>query len=124
MLNDTLPPTLFDPVDEDAPRVRATDPVTSHQAADATRKSRAGSRDAVLAALLRDGALADHELVLAVQSDATWNGGRMYSPSRIRTARSELVERGLVEDAGFTRKTVSGLDAIVWRAVDDEEAPF
>lgn len=121
MIDTSLPPTLFD---DDSPRVRATDPITSHLAADATKKSRPGSRDAVLAALHRDGPLADHELVLAIQADATWNGGRMYSPSRIRTARSELVELGLVEEAGYTRKTVSGLDAMVWRAVDDEEAPF
>lgn len=105
-----VPPILPD----DSPRVRASDPVTSHRAADATRKSRSGSRDAVLKALHQDGPLADHELVLAVQTDATWNLTRMYSPSRIRTARAELVELGLVTQAGFTRKTVSGLDAIVW----------
>lgn len=98
----------------DSPRVRLTDPPTSHRAADATAKSRPGSQKAVLDALHRDGPLADHELVLAVQADATWNGARMYSPSRIRTARAELVEAGLVQDAGFTRSTVSGLDAIVW----------
>lgn len=117
MLSDTLHPALFTTFDEDSPRVRESDPVTSHQAADATKKSRSGSRDAVLAALHRDGPLADHELVLAIQADATWNGSRMYSPSRIRTARAELTEAGLVQEAGYTRKTVSGLPAIVWEVV-------
>lgn len=114
MLSDTISPQVLSIFDEDSPRVRKSDPVTSHRAADETRKSVSGSRDAVLAALHRDGALADHELVLAVQADATWNGSRMYSPSRIRTARAELVEAGLVQATTYTRKTVSGLDAIVW----------
>lgn len=35
----------------------------------------------------------------------------------VRPRRLELVEAGLVEDSGICRKTPSGHDAIVWRAI-------
>lgn len=102
---------------DDAPRVRRTDPVTSSIAADATAKKLAGSQQAVLTAL-RERPMADHELVTAVQADAEWGKTRIYSPSRIRSARSELAEKGLVRKANFTRPTISNLPADVWEVAE------
>lgn len=109
-----LPPQIFP---DDSPRVRHTHPLTSHIAADATAKSLSGSQEVVLKAL-RERAMADHELVTAVQSDAEWNRTRMYSPSRIRSARSELAEKSLVRKANFTRPTLANHPADVWEVVE------
>ena len=43
------------------------------------------------------------------------------NPSTLRPRRIELVNAGLVEDSGETRKTRSGRQAVVWRAVPAKE---
>ena len=90
-------------IGDDSPRARRTDPTTSHEAADGNNV--VDSRDWVFE-LLQHGSLADHELV--AQSINTW------SASRIRTARHELVEDGLVEFAGIYRLTATKRRAQVW----------
>lgn len=82
-----------------APLARATDPITSDEAAETVDV--AGSQARVLDLLDRFGPLADFELVAA--ADMFASDGFDYSPQRLRTARHELVEQGLVEDAGFYR---------------------
>ena len=94
-------------MDGDSPRARLTDPVTSHEAADSTAGSVKESQSWVFTLLDHFGPLADHELV--EHSINTW------SPSRIRTARHELVELGAVTDAGFYRFTPAGRRAKVWQ---------
>lgn len=87
----------------DSPRVRKSDPVTSHQAADAS--NRADSKKAVLTALRVHKHLAAFELE-AVLPD--------WSPSRIRTALTELAEEGLVVRSDRTRLTRYNKPAHVW----------
>ena len=83
---------------------RNTDPDTSHDAAASTDTF--GSRADVLHLLYWEGPQADHEMVAAI----TW-----FTPSRVRTARHELTEQGLVEDTGIYRLTPSGRRAKVWQ---------
>lgn len=93
------------------PRSRSTDPTTSVDAgrcADLT-----ASQQEVLALFeVEDRPLADHELVAAAQD---W--GSRFTPQRIRSARAELAEDGLVELLEDEyRETSTGHNARVWRA--------
>ena len=75
-------------LDGASPRSRATDPVTS---VDAGRKANVeGSRDAVLSFLRTGGEWTLEDIEIAFRSDR-------WSPSRIRSAVSELEAAGLVE---------------------------
>ena len=89
---------------------RVTDPFTSHHAADTISKdAREASERFVLDVLADRGPLTD-EMILHV---ATMNA-EPWSPSRIRTARKQLVDKGLVEDSGIKARTDSGRLAIEW----------
>lgn len=88
---------------DDSPRVRKSDALTSHLAADSS--NRADSKQAVLTALRVHKHLAAFELE-AVLPD--------WSPSRIRTALTELAEEGLVVRTDRTRSTRFGRAAHVW----------
>ena len=83
---------------------RRTDHVTAHEAADTTDP--AASRRFVMFALYEHGTLAQFELERLATG--------LWSPSRVRTAVSELVERGLVKFTGIYRLTPSGRRAQVW----------
>lgn len=86
-------------------RSRTTDPETSVDAGNAV--SGAESQRAVYAQLCGvDFGLADFELEQRL-------AGR-FSPERIRTARHELTEAGLVESLGIYRLTRAGRRAQVW----------
>lgn len=93
---------------------RATDPDTSHDAA----------------ASISEGALRDSQRF--VWQILKWNGPRsdtgisglslaQYSDSRLRTARCELVRKGLVRDSGRRERTPSGRWAAIWELVPSEE---
>lgn len=86
---------------------RRTDPITSHEAAD--KANLFGSRTWVMLTLLEHGPLAPFELEAAA--------GKLWSPSRIRTALSELSKAGLVEQSGIYRLTRSRFRAQVWQVV-------
>lgn len=90
-------------LEDDSPRVRRTDPETAHEAADSNDVH--GSQVAVTLTLASNGPLADHELVARIP---------FYSPSRVRTARHELLIDGLVTDAGYYHLTATGRRATVW----------
>jgi len=87
-------------------RVRTSDPQTSFDAAESNDIH--GSQVSVLLTLSFSGPLADHELVERIAD---------YSPSRIRTARSELVDMGMVEFTGFYRLTAGNRRTQVWQVV-------
>lgn len=108
---------LFDlSVGFESPNVRRTDPTTSHVAADSVQSKSALSRDFVLYLLREVGPSADHELVDAAELLAARKPNTpRFSPSRIRTARHELTEDGLVCDTGYYHLTVSGRPAMVWQ---------
>lgn len=89
-----------------SPRSRSTDPTTSVDAGRAANLSRS------------------QEMVLEFMSGSgrDWTQGELErwldgSPSRIRSAVSELESRGLVEPTGETRPTRYGRQAQVYRVV-------
>jgi len=109
----TLTPPIHSIFGDDSPRVRRSDPVTSHESADLTNVSK--SIGWVLDAIAR-GPLADHELVLLAA------GLRMpYTPQRLRTARAALVQAGLVEPSGEFKLTQHNRRAIVWQFNDAKD---
>lgn len=111
----TATPTLFDlGVGFDDPRTRRSDPSTSHEAADSNNVP--DSRAQVLAILRMCGPLADHEMVDQYDLLAARIGVH-YTPSRLRSARAELVRDGLVEYTGIDRLTPSKRCAQVWAVV-------
>ncbi len=95
--------------EEPAPRAHArrTDPETSHAAARGILPFI--SQDRVLGALKDLGPMIDEKLCTLLSE--------FHTPSRIRTARKELQEKGLVEDSGMLGKTTRGRNAVIWRAV-------
>ena len=98
---DTRPPIVW----PDKARVRRGDATTSHEAADSN--DTAASRTFVMFALI------EHDMLASFELEQIADG--LWSPSRIRTAVSELVERGLVEFAGVYRLTPAGRRAQVWK---------
>lgn len=91
-------------LNDDTARTRRSDPDTSHVAADSN--DTAASRTWVMFNLIEHGPLAQFELETL--------GAGHWSPSRVRTAVHELVERGLVEETGIYRLTASRRRAMVW----------
>lgn len=96
---------------------RSTDPATSHLAAEKVEPMVGTSKERVLWVARQMYDFADYELIDMFASLAYRGKVRSTSPSRIRTARSELVREGLIQWAGKTRETPLGNDAMVWRAV-------
>lgn len=88
----------------DSPRARKHDPITSQEAADSTAGIVAHSQATVLATLATVGPLTDCEIV-----DWLEYRGEHLSDSRIRSARSELVEKGLVEFSGYYHLRTVGI---------------
>lgn len=99
------------------PRSRTVDPVTSVDAGrDAQLTASQGEVLSMFHARPIDG-FADHELV----EWAEYSGSR-YTPQRIRSARAELAEKGLLEHGeGDYRKTPTGKNARVWTLASKED---
>ncbi len=107
--------TVLDILAGDGPRVRLTDPIPSHEAADSTENVKRDSQLFVLDLLFLHGPLADHEILTKAEDEyKVAPAQRRYSPSRLRTARHELVESGEVREAGFYRLTPARRRAVVW----------
>lgn len=108
--------TIVAPVNGDGPRTRRHDPLTSHLAADSNETTVPESQTFVYDLLWIHGPLADHELVEAAEKDYKANPHAMsWTAQRLRSARAELVERGLVRMvAGESRRTATGRNAHVW----------
>ena len=94
----TLQPALFDDelvpqiFPDDSPRVRRSDPITSHLAADSISKS--GRRDSQQHVLI-DLTLYGRSAAWQIAERAELRNQR-WSPSRLRTALKELEEQGRV----------------------------
>lgn len=104
-------PTLFDVpmIGDDWARVRKTDPVTSHEAADSNNVP--ASHGAVLWALnmAHGRGLAQYQAENILRDE--------LSPSRVRSAFSELEALGKVKRTEEFRLTPSGRRAQVWAVV-------
>ncbi len=102
--------SLVFPPDVDHTLTRQSDPDTSLKASQSiTGEAKEASERFVLHALKSHGPLTD-EMLLHVAAQH----GEHWSPSRIRTARKQLVDKGLVEDSGIKARTDSGRLAIEW----------
>lgn len=90
------------------PNARATDPDTSHRAAQRKRLTVDKDRAAVLSVHAENPkGLTDFELAEIMGRQQTSVGKR----------RGELRDAGYIEDSGFRRPSPSGSSAIVWRLV-------
>ena len=96
----SVPTVLWD----DFPRVRESDPITSHEAADSNNVSR--SHQMVSKLLEQWGAVAQFEAENLLRG--------VLSPSRVRSAFSELEALGRVKRTDEFRPTPSGRRAQVW----------
>lgn len=108
-MSDTLPMVW-----PGSPNARADHPVESHQAADSiTPKKAEASQRAVLEALRSSlTPLTDTEIVHLVNRER-----KLFSESRIRTARKELEEMGRVEQDGTIVPAGARTAHRTWRAV-------
>ena len=100
-------------MDGASPRSRATDPTTSVDAGRSVDLT--GSQAHVLAILEERGPSADFE----IENAADWAALRdpdapRFSPQRLRSARAELVEAGLVLATAAFRTTSSGRRTQIW----------
>lgn len=95
---------------------RVTDPVTSHEARDSISvDALAESQAEVLAILHMHGPQADHDLLTLHELRHGRGLARfLFSGSRLRTARAELVKFGNVVEADGFALTPSGRRAHVW----------
>lgn len=97
--------------DTGGPRHRLNDPLTSQLAAEGSNVT--DSRLAVLL-MLHDRTRTDEEIAADWARLVARTGVVNYSPSRLRTARFELVRLGLVTDTGREGRTSSGRRCGVW----------
>lgn len=94
----------------DSPRVRRTDPSTSHEAADTNDVQKSIG---LVYDILQLEPLADHEIAAVALGR-----GSQFTGQRLRTARAALVERGLVEATGVYRMTMYRRRAQVWQLTE------
>jgi len=101
---------------------RASDPVTSVEAASGTALGHKTVRDAVLAVLDRFGPVTQERLVTRYRVEAQDSNAPWASDSSIRTRCSELVRAGLVERVpNEWGKTSSGHRACLWQTTKLKE---
>ena len=97
---------------DDSPRVRESDPLSSHQAADSiTTWGRNASQEAVLSFLAGQklGPVPAWRIERALQDG--------WSPSRVRTALTELAANGLLRRHSLTGKSARGRKCDEFEAV-------
>jgi len=102
------PPAINSTTTGEAAATRESDPLTSHRAADkAMRKAEASQRE-VLTILREHGPLANFEIeeFHRQRSSAAGLDAPQYAGSRLRSARKELAELGVVEPTGTERPVV------------------
>jgi hypothetical protein len=90
-------------------KARTEDPATSKAAAEALKPGSVLRLRNIVYLFLSKKSMEDGELVARVSVAYP-----EYSPSGVRTRRSELVEIGKVRDSGLRQKLASGSEAIIW----------
>lgn len=102
-------------ITESIPRARATDPGTSHAAADSV--AQVSETQAAILVLLRGTPMCDERLV---QQYRTWEHLENLpkaTDQSIRSRRAELVRKGLVVPAAYQERMTTGRMAQVWEVV-------
>lgn len=100
----------------DTPRARTTDPVTSHEGADASMATRVAIQNHVMKLFEHFGAMTDRELTEHYFASPDHPPADPESP---RKRRSALTADGLLVDTGLTRRSANGRSAVVWRINTD-----
>lgn len=104
-------PSLY--LNDDSPRARRSDALTSHAAADGTTARKTHSHLQIERALEANQPMTAQEIIQYIRVQmAEWT-----SESRVTTAMGELFTLGTVEHAG-ERQNPSGYMATAWRLVD------
>lgn len=98
--------------EDDTARVRAGDPVSSHEAADATQTIVAASQRAVAGIFENEGV---PMTAVEVESKALYQYGLAYSPSRVRSTLPELEEAGVLVRDGFVRRDGDKRRRTLWK---------
>ena len=111
LLQETIsPPMIFG----DEPRVRRSDPITSHLAADSTSGSLPYMQSLVLGIFKILGNATDEELGTYYAIQWSSQGWPQAHPDSPRKRRSELTARGLLVDSGERRTNTFGSAETVW----------
>ena len=110
-------PAILSQITGDSARARLTDPETSHAAADSISAEALEESEAEVLDILAEAMhpLTDRQIERD-HFDRVWQGAaaRKWEPSRLRTARKQLVASGRVVQDGVGR-TPSGREAAAWR---------
>lgn len=98
---------------DDSPRVRESDPETSHMAADLSQQSVKSVRERVLDILTQCGPLAAFEVCAVYAKRAEFFGWRKVTHESPRKRLSDLKTDGLVFETGTTRTNGEGSPEVV-----------
>lgn len=90
------------------PEARATDPATSHAAAEAVSHEASRQETRIMERFAMFGPMCDDELCAR---------SPQWYPPTLKSARSRLSKRGFLVPTGETRKSIRGQDQQVWRLV-------
>lgn len=101
----------------DSPRARRTDPLSSHEAADATAPHMWESQQATLAILQMWGM----PLTSIQIEEIAAARGVAFSPQRLRSALPELEEKGLVERDGFVKRPSDRTKRQLWKLKERDD---
>lgn len=107
-----MEPTLFDYLEEEQARARATDPATSHLAAKTVNVTK--GQQTVLYEFRLYGPMTDEQLIEALAVRTTSCPEARLSDSGARSRRAELVAKGFLKDSGRRQTTRAGRQTIVW----------
>ena len=115
-------PAILSQITGDSARARATDPETSHAAADSISHAALEASEVEVLEILAaaDGPVTAEQIERRNTQRAWQNGVRAWSGSRIRTALHQLVEKRAVVQDG-EGKTASGRRAAAWRLTTEGE---
>lgn len=111
-------PAILSQLTGDSARARIDDPETSHEAADSiSRKAREDSAREVLVIIAEATTSLTAEAIYETHEARAFMGWaeRTYSPSRIRTGLSQLVDDGQVTETAERGKTKTGRSAKTWQ---------
>ncbi len=106
--------TVIVPVDHLEPAARATDPLTSHEAAARQTPAKVRTEHRVVLELLTRGPLTDFDLAF----QASQALGKPIKQTSVGVRRGELVRMGLVRNSGTFGVSDTGSRAIRWAITD------
>lgn len=99
----------------DAPVARTTDPITSYISGEDPDAREASEREVYDILANTDQAMSDHRIYQAHEIASVFMDAPQYTAQRLRTARAQLVKKGLVVEAGRAENaSPTGRSAMTW----------